>query len=157
MDISLDLGLTENDVPKTSDDYYTPKWVFEALGLEFDTDPAQPIGGCSWIPVKQYFTILDDGLKQEWTGRVWLNPPYSKPAEWVKRFVEHGNGVMLINLAKSRWFDDLWVKVEGMTLLPYNMKFQTPRDGEKGIFMPTALFAMGAENVAALSKFGRVR
>lgn len=157
MDEVLDLGLVDNDVSKTSDDYYTPKWVFDTLGLEFDTDPAQPIGGCSWIPVKQYFTILDDGLSQKWTGRVWCNPPYSKPGEWVKRFIEHGNGVLLINLAKSRWFDDLWVKAHGIALLPYNMKFQTPRDGEKGIYMPTALFAMGADNVEALKAFGCVR
>lgn len=157
MDNSLDLGLDESHVANSSDDYYTPKWVFDILELEFDTDPAQPIGGCSWIPVKQYYTILDDGLKQEWIGRVWLNPPYSKPAEWVKRFINHGNGVMLVNLAKSRWFDDLWVQAEGVALLPSNMKFQTPRDGEKSILMPTALFAMGAENVAALSKFGKVR
>lgn len=157
MSETLDLGLNENHVPKTSDDYYTPKWVFDTLGLEFDTDPAQPIGGCSWIPVKRYYTIIDNGLAQKWHGRVWLNPPYSKPAEWVKRFIDHENGIMLINLAKSRWFDDLWVQAHGISLLPYNMKFQTPRDGEKGIFMPTGLFAMGAENVDALAKFGRVR
>ena len=157
MDISLDLGLDEKQVAKTSDDYYTPKWIFDKLGLEFDTDPAQPIGGCSWIPVKQYFTIIDDGLTQEWTGRVWLNPPYSKPAQWVKRFVNHGNGVMLINLAKSRWFDELWVQAHGIAILPYNMKFETPSDGLKCISMPTALFAMGDENVEALKSFGRVR
>ena len=78
MDISLDLGLDPDDVPKTSDDYYSPKWIFEALQLEFDTDPAQPIGGVSWIPVKKYYTIIDDGLSQPWDGRVWMNPPYSQ-------------------------------------------------------------------------------
>ena len=158
MDISLDLGLTEQDVPKTSDDYYTPKWVFDQLGLEFDTDPAQPIGGCQWIPVKRYFTILDDGLSQEWTGRVWCNPPYSKPGAWVHKFIQHGNGVMLINLAKSKWFDELWAKADAMTLLPYNMKFVTPSGAELGIFMPTALFAMGSECAEALENgFNRVR
>ena len=157
MDISLDLGLTEADVPKTSDDYYTPKWVFDALGLEFDTDPAQPIGGCSWIPVKQYFTVLDDGLAQEWKGRVWLNPPYSKPNDWIERFIDHGNGVCLVQFSRAKWFVRLWQMADGIVALPHNMKFQTPRDGEKGIFMPVALFAMGADNVAALAKFGRVR
>jgi len=27
---------------KTSDDYYTPKWIFEALNLRFDIDVAAP-------------------------------------------------------------------------------------------------------------------
>ena len=156
-ELNLGLEISADDVPKTSDDYYTPKWVFETLGLEFDTDPAQPIGGCAWIPVKRYYTILDDGLAQEWVGRVWCNPPYSKPGEWVRRFVDHGNGVMLINLAKSKWFDELWAKADGISLLPYNMKFVTPTGKEMPIFMPTGLFAMGAENVSALKGFNRVR
>jgi hypothetical protein len=40
----------------------------------------------------------DDGLKQEWKGRVWLNPPYSRPLIecFVKRMAEHGNGIALL-------------------------------------------------------------
>jgi hypothetical protein len=30
-----------------SDDYYTPRWVFDALGLRFDLDVAAPPGGGS--------------------------------------------------------------------------------------------------------------
>jgi DNA N-6-adenine-methyltransferase (Dam) len=26
-----------------------------------------------------YFTKFDDALNREWHGRVWLNPPYSRP------------------------------------------------------------------------------
>ena len=29
----------------TSDDYYTPAWVFERMGIEFDLDPCAPPGG----------------------------------------------------------------------------------------------------------------
>jgi hypothetical protein len=29
----------------TSDDYWTPKWIFDALGLEFDLDVACPPEG----------------------------------------------------------------------------------------------------------------
>lgn len=157
MELNLGIELREDDVPKTSDDYYTPKWVFDALGLEFDTDPAQPIGGCSWIPVKKYYTIIDNGLAQEWVGRVWLNPPYSSPALWVNRFIQHNNGVMLINLSKSFWFHELWQKADGIALPHIHMKFVTPSGEEKGIFMPAALFAMGADNAKALEAFGRVR
>jgi hypothetical protein len=154
---SLDLNLTPNDVSKTSDDYYTPKWIFDALGLEFDTDPAQPIGGCSWIPVKRYYTIVDDGLSQEWVGRVWCNPPFSKPALWIDKFITHGNGIMLVTFSRSKSFINLWNKSDGIAALPSDLKFQTPSNGEKGIYMPTALFAMGADNVEALKVFGRVR
>jgi hypothetical protein len=34
----------------TSDDYYTPPWIFEKLAITFDLDVASPTGGCHWIP-----------------------------------------------------------------------------------------------------------
>ena len=159
MDISLDLGLDPDDVPKTSDDYYSPKWIFEALQLEFDTDPAQPIGGVSWIPVKKYYTIIDDGLSQPWDGRVWMNPPYSQTTPWVQRFIKHNNGIMLVQIAKAKWFNEIWNKADGIVPLPSRMTFVKPNGEEAGIFMPTALFAMGEDNAEALKRLnlGRVR
>lgn len=159
MEFDLGLKLQESDIPLTSDHYFTPKWIFDGLGLEFDTDPASPIGGCPWIPVKKYFTIIDNGLAQEWTGRVWMNPPYSKTTPWVNRFIEHGNGVMLCQIAKAKWFNTIWDIADGMVPLPARMMFVTPSGAEAGIFMPTALFALGKENAEALKRLeiGRVR
>lgn len=39
-----------------------------------------------------------DGLKQKWEGRVWLNPPYSRPTieHFITRMVEHNNGIALL-------------------------------------------------------------
>jgi hypothetical protein len=155
----LAMGLGEQDYPATSDDYYTPQWIFEALKLEFDIDPAQPIGGIPWIPVKRYFTILDDGLAQEWVGRVWLNPPFSKPGHWIQRFIEHKNGLLLVAFSRSKAFNYLWDHAEAVTALPSNLLFETPKDGLKNVYMPVGLFAMGEENVEALksANFGKVR
>ena len=49
---------------QTSDDYYTPPWVFEQMNIEFDIDVASPPGGIDWIPAKHYFTMQEDGLAQ---------------------------------------------------------------------------------------------
>ena len=159
MQDSILLNLTQNDVPTTSDDYYTPPWVFESLGLTFDTDPASPVGGIPWIPVKRYYTLIDDGLSQEWVGRVWLNPPFSKPTPWVNRFLDHKNGIILVPLSKSKWFNDLFNMAEAMVVLPPNLKFQTKNGLLAPIYMPSALFACESQNVQALKKgnFGRVR
>lgn len=159
MEFDLGLKIDQADVPMTSDNYYTPKWIFDGLGLEFDTDPASPIGGCPWIPVKKYYTIIDNGLIQDWIGRVWMNPPYSKTTPWIDRFIQHNNGIMLCQVAKAKWFNRMWSVADGIAMLPYNMTFVTPGGGEAGIFMPTALFAMGADNAEALGRLnlGRVR
>jgi hypothetical protein len=155
----LDIEVPEDSVPLTSDDYYTPPWVFEAMGLEFDTDPAQPIGGTPWIPVKKYYTIIDDGLSQPWEGRVWMNPPYSQTTPWVERFIQHGNGVMLVQIAKAKWFNRIWDVADGIVPMPARMMFLKPSGEEAGIFMPTALFAMGKDNAEAIGRIGlgRVR
>ena len=43
----------------TSDDYYTPAWVFERMGIEFDLDVAAPPGGIPWIPAKRFIGGID--------------------------------------------------------------------------------------------------
>jgi hypothetical protein len=137
----------------TSDDYYTPPWVFEALGLEFDLDPCSPPELIPWIPVKERYTLADDGLVQPWHGRVWLNPPYSNPTPWMELFREHGNGVALIPSSKGAWFVKLFNDpAVGFASTPSNMKFI-------GGAIPTHTWfaAVGESNIEAIRTFGPVR
>jgi hypothetical protein len=85
----------------TSDDCYTPRWVFDAMGLTFDLDVAAPPGGPWHVPARRYFTATDDGLAQPWEGLVWCNPPYSAMKDWAPRWARHPTGV-LMGLATSR-------------------------------------------------------
>ena len=135
----------------TSDDYYTAKWIFDALGLHFDLDVASPPHPTN-VPCDRYYTQADDGLGSPWYGRVWMNPPYSRPGPWVDRWLAHGNGVALLPTSKSRWWDALWRTDAKMVSLPTDLAFVGGR-----IFMPAVLVAIGQENELALSKVGRVR
>lgn len=103
-------GLEPYNPAPTSDDYYTPAWVFETLALKFDLDVASPPNAPEWIPAKRRYTIEDDGLTAPWKGLVWMNPPYSRPGPWVERFLAHGNGVALLPFSNSQWWRDLWAK-----------------------------------------------
>ena len=151
----LDFDFDEIPLAKTSDDYYTPKWVFDALGLQFDIDVASPLGGISWIPAKRYFTQYDDGLAQDWGGgRVWMNPPYSKPALWVEKWLHNNNGLCLVPMSKSKWFDILWQNCGGIVAMPSNLRFVNGQSDKASIFMPVVIAAMGTENVAALKASG---
>lgn len=81
----------------SSTEWYTPPHIFEALGIDFDLDPASPPGGVPWVPAAHHFAVEDNGLTQPWAGRVWLNPPYGREgAVWVDRLVEHGDGIALV-------------------------------------------------------------
>lgn len=66
-----------------SDEWYTPPEYVEAarevMGA-IDLDPASCEHAQATIQAERFHTKADDGLAQEWHGRVWLNPPYSQPA-----------------------------------------------------------------------------
>lgn len=136
----------------TSDDYWTPKWVFDALGLEFDLDVACPPDGPPHTPAKAWYTQETNGLTSPWWGRVWMNPPYSNATPWVQKFLNHRNGIALLPFAKSRWTNNLWQEAEAITMLPSNLKFD-----QGTIMLPTMLVAFGLENVQAITNIGRVR
>lgn len=90
------MRLFDEEWEPDSDTWYTPRSIFVALGLRFTIDVAAPPGGVPWVPADRYFTEADDGLTMPWKGPVWCNPPYSSPAMWSYRMVEHRNGVLLI-------------------------------------------------------------
>jgi phage N-6-adenine-methyltransferase len=78
-------------------EWYTPSWVFDALSIDFDLDPASPHDMASAVPARSKYTVFDDGLKQAWHGRVWLNPPYGRSTPfWMRRFIDHANGIALV-------------------------------------------------------------
>jgi hypothetical protein len=141
----------------TSDDYYTPGWIFDKLQITFDLDVAAPTGGCYWIPAKQHYDQQTNGLTSNWFGNVFMNPPFSKPQPWVDKFIQHANGIALLPMSKSKWFDQIWSDQNAIVALPPNLKFVDPKGRNGSIFMPSILVAYGQTNIAALNNIGRVR
>jgi len=79
-----------------SDDWYTPAWIFDGMGVDFDLDVAAPDGGAANVPADRFYTVADDGLLQPWTGNVWCNPPYSAPTAWCRKWATHEPGGCLL-------------------------------------------------------------
>lgn len=57
------------------DEYYTPKYIFDALNCRFDLDAAATHSAHQCVPADKF--IYTNSLKEEWNGFVWCNPPYS--------------------------------------------------------------------------------
>ena len=142
-----------------NDEHYTQPWIFERLGLHFDLDVCAPKGGVEWIPATNHYSIEDDALTQPWHGRVWMNPPYSKPAPWADKFIEHGNGIALVPVTRGMWFDKMWEAADALVIDKYNNKFSRPDGSQKSITFRTVFIAIGKDNAEALHKLqlGRVR
>ena len=142
---------------RQSDQYMTPKWIFEALNITFDLDVACPLTGPPHNTAKHYYTEETDGLTSLWFGNVWMNPPFSNGTPWVHKFMEHRNGICLVPTAKSKWFNELWADADGFVMLPSNLKFESEHNKTGSIFIATMLAAYGDANVKALESIGRVR
>ena len=78
-------ALDHVNTSQKSDERYTPKWVLDLveqiLGV-IDLDPcADPQ---KRVPALRHLTKEDDGLSCGWSGKVFLNPPFSKSSDWIK-------------------------------------------------------------------------
>ena len=142
----------------TTNDHYTPKWVFDLLGVTFDIDVAAPPGGVPWIPALKSYSQADDGLTQPWHGLVWCNPPYSDILPWVRRLNKHGNGVALLPHTKGGWRREVWGNADGITEWQTLTEIRFMHQGKaKTIFPTTFLAAWGDVALKAIANVGRVR
>lgn len=97
MDRGMQTALVEPaGISNENDEWYTPSWLFHALGVEFDLDPCSPGAPPSSVSAKRHLTKDDNGLAAEWRGSVWLNPPFSHKRAWYERLLAHGNGIALM-------------------------------------------------------------
>jgi hypothetical protein len=98
--VSEPIGQTQwlepHGISNENDEWYTPSWLFEAIGVEFDLDPCSPGRPPSTVPARELYTKADNGLARDWHGSVWLNPPFSSKREWYERLLAHGNGIALM-------------------------------------------------------------
>lgn len=135
-----------------SDEWYTPKYIFDALGVVFDLDVAAPPPGPLHVPCLGWLSC--DALELPWRGFVWMNPPFggrNALGPWLDKFFEHGNGVALTpDRTSAPWFIKAWSAADAVLFLP-KVKFIRP-DGSVGK-QPgtgTALWASGEKARPAL-------
>ena len=118
-----------------SDEWFTPRYVFDVLGCEFDLDVAAPIDGPRHVPAKEWFCESDNGLLQKWHGFVWMNPPFGGRnglVPWLDRFFAHGNGIALTpDRTSAPWWQNAADIADAMLLVRGKVKFERP-DGTIG-------------------------
>jgi phage N-6-adenine-methyltransferase len=97
----------------------TPQNLFDSLNEEFDFN----LDVCAeqWNhKCSMYFSPDIDGLKQLWTGNVWMNPPYGREIKhWVQKAYEESQKVycnhvvcLIPSRTETEWFQDYCLKGE---------------------------------------------
>jgi DNA N-6-adenine-methyltransferase (Dam) len=145
------------DALSSSPEWFTPLPVFTAMGVLFDMDVASPGRQfVDWIPARIHLTKAEDGLTTPWQGFVWCNPPYglrNGMQKWIDKFVEHGNGViMLPGYTYTRWFHDLVMKVDCILFPLYKLQFINPTlpPTRRNCTLSNCLAAIGDQGIEAL-------
>lgn len=136
-----------------SDEWYTPKYIFDALGCEFNLDVAHPENYITHVPAKNI--LSKDSLSKEWDGFVWCNPPFGGRngiLPWAEKFIQHGNGIMLTpDRSSAPWWQYLARHSQLILFVAGKIKFVKP-DGSTGNQPAngTTLFSLGGKGLDAL-------
>lgn len=152
------MSLHEQSIGAT-DEWYTPAYVFEAMGCVFDLDVASPGPEIvPWIPSVAWFTAR--GLQNEWWGYVWMNAPFggrNSLAPWLDRFIGHGNGIALVpDRTSAPWWQQAAPRMDAILFVSPKIRF-IGKDGLPGRSpaQGTALFGLGGRALFALLSAAR--
>ena len=121
-----------------NNEWYTPPEYIEAARAVMggiDCDPASSEIANRTVKATTFYTIDDDGLRQRWHGRVWMNPPYSQPhiANFADALIEHlddavTEAIVLVNNAtETGWFQSLLSRASAACFLRGRIKYLTPQ------------------------------
>lgn len=145
--------------------WLTPPFILKALG-PFDLDPCAAPEPRPWPTAALHWTRQDNSLGRQWSGRVWLNPPYGVKATigpWMRRMAEHGHGTALIfaRTETAVFFETVWGKASAVLFLKGRLCFHR-RDGSLpsnaagggNAGAPSVLIAYGQGDADALSASG---
>lgn len=130
-----------------SDEWYTPKYIFDALNVVFDLDVAHPKNAITHVPANLFY--YENSLEKEWNGFVWMNPPFggrNKIIPWLDKFFLHNNGIALCpDRTSAPWFKNAVNKTSAVLFMSPKVKFERA-DGTigKSPGCGTALLAAGA-------------
>lgn len=140
-----------------TDEWYTPAYVFEALGASFDLDVASPPRP-THVPAVHRFS--EGSLERNWYGFVWMNPPFggrNALTPWIEKWIDHGYGIALTpDRSSAEWWHLAANASTSLLQTRGRVKFERP-DGSTGN-SPTSgitLFAMGDRADEALMRASR--
>src|ERR1017187_10313957 len=111
-----------------SDDWFTPKYIFDALGCTFDLDVAAPKGGPRYVPCVRW--LHENSLDYMWHDFIWMNPPYGGRNglwPWLDKFITHGNGIAIVpDRTSAPWFQEAAPCMDIVLFMSPKVKFERP-------------------------------
>lgn len=110
-----------------TDVWATPQWFFDALNKEFGFT-LDPCSDDANAKCGKFYTTVENGLLRDWgTETVFMNPPYSEIAKWMRKaYGAAQEGATVVCLVPARtdtaWWHEYAMKSE-IRLLRGRLKF----------------------------------
>ena len=150
----MTLGSHQTTVGK-SQVHLTPKWILDRLG-PFDLDPCAATVR-PWDCAARNIVEAEDGLVADWSGLVFLNPPFDRyqVARWIEKLADHGRGIALVHArTEAAWFEPIWQRADLLLFLADRIKFCRPDGSEQpaNSGAPAVLAAFGDTAAKRLRK-----
>jgi hypothetical protein len=123
---------------RQNDEWYTPPEYISlartVLG-DIDIDPASTRLAQETVRAQRYFNKDENGLRQAWRGRVWLNPPFSQPllSKFVAKLLMEWSArrmtaciALTHNCTDAMWFQDVMDSAEAVCFAQRRVRFYGP-------------------------------
>lgn len=147
-----------HEIYSTESEWYTPEYVFRALGCSFDWDiAAAPDPSLTFVPAKNFCSR--DSLTKVWSKNdfIWCNPPWAgrgNKQPWIDLVHNQGNGLLLTpDRSSAPWWQNAALSAEAVLFVSRKIKF-TPGPGNfsnwKQPGAGTTIFAWGEKGIKAL-------
>lgn len=118
-----------------NDEWYTPPEFVESARRvmgEINLDPASNKKANEWIEADEFFSLENSAFLNEWHGKVWMNPPYSRIIkDFVDKLVDEYDAdrvseaiVVTNNGTDTRWFHRLAGASSAICLVKGRIGFQ---------------------------------
>ena len=139
------MSINSGMMSRNTDMWATPKNFFDKLNKEFNfnTDVCAISENAK---CENFFSPEIDGLKQEWKGVCWMNPPYGREiGKWIKKAYESSlEGATVVCLVPARtdtkWWHDYCMNGE-IRLVKGRLKFG---DVKNSAPFPSAVVIFGS-------------
>ena len=113
-----------------TNEWSTPQDFFDELDKEFNFT-LDPCATSENAKCNKYFTVEDDGLKQDWSNDVvFMNPPYGREIKyWVQKAYEESlKGATVVCLIPARtdtayWHNYIFGKADDIRFIKGRLKF----------------------------------
>lgn len=150
-----------------NNEWYTPEeYILSARSVmgDIDTDPASSNEANKVVKAARFFDAHDNGLLQDWHGRVWMNPPYAAEliGQFATKLVEHFTAgdvtqaiVLVNNATETAWFCRITEVASAVVFPKGRVRFWEPGGKPSSPLQGQALIYLGDRTQEFIEAFGR--